>query len=370
MLAQALQPRRPHPVASGAPSAQLRGWLFVGLAISLGTVMAGDLKAQARIPPRSFVASGVVVSYVSEVPWPAYAGMANPLERWARQLSASWAAPATSSSARLSNLRPELSFRQMLEDAGSRTGRKADVYLVHGYELLELGKGAPLQPLLIPSRNGKPSMAEFVILRNRQDPDPGGRQQFSMDELTHKIILVDRGGCGELVYRWLEAEIVRVSGQSKRENFAEFRTATNAMEAVLSVYFGDSDACVVAREDYVGVLRTNPSGLQSRLEEVCHSPQLLRHLVACRSDMEPEFRQQVVHASASVRMPLNGIVWSLAKPSDQDMESLRTLLRQWQRFLPDGNPAAIPSTPPSPAPSVNAIPTGISVRLENERRVP
>jgi hypothetical protein len=363
MLAQTLQTKRPHPVASGARSARLQGWLFIFMVISLGTAMAGDLEAETQVPPGSSAASGVVVSYVSEVPWPAYAGMANPLERWARQLSASWAAPAAASSARLNNLRPELSFRQMLKDAGNGTRRKADVYLVHGYELLELGEGAPLQPLLIPSCNGKPSMAEFVILRRRQAPEPGGSQKFSMEELAHKIILVDRGGCGELVYRWLEAELVPVSGHSRRENFAEFRTATNAMEAVLSVYFGEADACVVSREDYDSVLRTNPSGLHSRLEEVCQSPQLLRHLVACRSDMEPEFRQLVVRASASVRMPLNGIVWSLSKPSSQDMESLRTLLNLWQRYYPDTILGASPSALPPAAPSIN-------VRLDNERRVP
>jgi hypothetical protein len=70
-----------------------------------------------------------------------------------------------------------------------------------------------------------------------------------------------------------------------------------------------------------------------------------------------------------VRMPLNGIVWSLAKPSSQDMESLRTLLNQWQQFYP-----AVHGAPPSALPStgtlLNAIPTDHSVTPGKERGVP
>ncbi len=369
MLAQTLKSKRLAPVTVSATAALLRGLVLSGLMFPAGLTVAQE----SSLPPAvagPAAAASVVVSYVSEVPWPSYAGMANPLERWARQLSSSWAAPATESAARLNNLHPELSFRQLLKTAANPLRRKADVYLVHGYELLEQGESPPLEAFLTPSSNGRASMAEFVILRKRMAPGPGSDTRFSLRDLAQKIILVDRGGCGELVYRWLEVEIVPLSGHSKRENFAEFRTAANATEAVLSVYFGEADACVVTAEDYFSVLRTNPSGLQAKVEEICRSPRLLRHVVACRSDMEPGMRQQLEKAASAVRMPLNGIVWSLTKPHHEDLDSLRQLLERWRSFFPSPGSGVHPAAPPAGDSPGSGSGPDLSARESNERRVP
>jgi len=332
--------------------------------------------AQTSVPAEAEAVpsvSQIVVAYVSEVPWPSYAGMANPLERWARQISASWASPASESHARLSNLCPEQSLRQIYKDAGKQAERKADVYLVHGYELLEQGTPASLAPLLVPSCNGKAGMAEFVILRRRDAVEGAGGVKFSMNDLrsnkndprSKKNIPVDRAGCGELVYRWLDVELMPVSGDLRRENFAEFRTATNAAEAVLSVYFGEADACVVSREDYAAVLRTNPAGLQSKVEVVYHSPRLLRHVVACRRDMSQELRQELVKHGGSVRMPYQGIVWSLTQPSEEDMKALKTLHEQWQRYFSDKpGPGPAPAAPAARPQEAAAVSDG------KERRLP
>lgn len=291
-------------------------------------------------------AEGVVVAFVAEVPWPADAGMANPLELWARKLSAAWSPPPGESNARVRNLKPELSWKRLAQTARNKT---ADLFPVHGYEYLEQGTEADMEALLTPSREGKAAKTEFIIIGRQGERTEG--QQFSITELSGKQILVDRGGCGDLVYRWLEVEIVPATGKARAENyaqtFADFRTATSATEAVLAVYFSEAEACIVSREAFARVQRTNPSGLTSKLEELAHSPKLLQHIIACRRSLPAELRGSILQSASTVNLEF-GCQHGLMPVEPEDIAPLVTLTNQWRRYF-DGPAAAKPDSRFTPA---------------------
>ena len=342
------------PVSCAARHGVRCGWFVLPALLAV-------LPARAQFPAPLLPVPEVTVAYVSEVPWPADAGAANPLERWAKQLSAAWAAPASEGNARLNNLRPELSWDRLKKSA---LNRKADVFTLHGYEWLESGTSAQLEVLLTPARDGKAALTEFVILRPRAARPADGDRKFTMQDLEDSDILVDRGGCGELVYRWLDVEIVPVTGDSRRENFAEFRSASSATEAVLAVYFGDADACVVSRAAYDGVLRTNPAGIEARLEVVRCSPLLLQHVVACRRDLRAPLRGDLLKSAAAIRLTHEGVVWGLIEPVPANMQSLTALIGQWRGIFK----ATAPETPesaaaPGPTAAVAPVPTVKTRRL-------
>lgn len=307
----------------------------------------------------------ITVSYVSEVPWPADAGAANPLERWAKKLSTDWAPPPSEINPHLNNLRPELSWGHLRKSA---LNNRAQVFVIQAYEMLEQGEAAGIEPLLTPARNGKAASTEFVILRRREVSE---NPRFTMNELEDQEILVDRGGCGDLVYRWLETEIKSDSGNSHRESFAEFHSAKSAAEAVLAVYFGESYACVVSRESAAEVFRTNPRGFQAKLEEVRGSPALLKYMIACRKDLPPALRKEVINSAAAIRLEHQG-TWALAIPSSDDLKNLNALVARWHYLLGEKdsrrpeNPAPPPvtTTPRSPKQTAASEPSA------TERRQP
>jgi hypothetical protein len=305
------------------------------LRMLVGMGVAGCLQeAGAQLPTVPFPLPEITISYVSEVPWPADAGAANPLEWWGKKLSTDWAAPITEDNARLSNLRPELSWNHLKKSA---TSGRANIFVIHGYELLEQGPAARIEALLTPAREGKAATTEFIILRRRDVTD---NERFTMAKLEDEDIVVDRGGCGDLVYRWLETEIVPETGKAHRETFAEFHSASSPAEAILSVYFGDAYACVVSRESSKAVFRTNPKGFAAKLEEVRNSPPLLKHIIACRQDMPPAQRKDVIRSASAIRLEHQGN-WTLTVPSNSDLKSLTTLIERWQYLLggkqPEGN---------------------------------
>jgi hypothetical protein len=328
-------------------------------------LLAGPFPVRAQLPSVPFPLPEVTVSYVSEVPWPSGAGEANPLEWWAKRLSTDWAATPTDGNSKVNNLRPELSWNHLKKSA---LNGRAQIFVIQGYELLEQGAAARIEALLTPAQNGKAAMTEFVILR-RKEAKEGAR--FTMSDLEDKEILVDRGGCGDLVYRWLETEIKPDTGNAHRETFAEFHSANSAAEAILSVYFGDAYACVVSRESSAEVYRTNPAGLQKKLEEVRSSPALLKHIIACRRDIQPALRKDIINSAAAIRLEHLG-TWALTIPSSEDMKSLNTLVARWQELL-GGKEAEQPGGAPQPPVSLSKggpKQTAASESSANERRRP
>ena len=238
----------------------------------------------------------------------------------------------------MNNLKPELSWERLAKTA--RTN-KADIFMVQGYEFLEGGSAAKIEALLTPALEGKAAMTEFVIL-SRRGSFPAG-DKFNWMDLAGKQILVDRGGCGELVYRWLEVDILLTTGIKRQRNvalnFADFRSAFSTAGAILAVYFGEVDACIVSRDAYAGVLLTNPAGLSGKLSELTHSPTFLQHIVACRSATAPDLRKKIIKSTAGLHLEHNG-TWGLVPLAANDLTSLRTVTGQWQESFEEKADAA------------------------------
>src|SRR5687768_14281413 len=136
--------------------------------------------AETPVPPGPGPAlpEAAFVAYLSEIPYQWHSDVGNPLELWARKLSSEWAATPDGTNERLRNLRQELSWENMAKTA--RTG-KAQAFVIHGYEFVEHGESAQLDGLLVPVRDGKAAMTEFVILRQRRAKRPAG--EFKMGDL-------------------------------------------------------------------------------------------------------------------------------------------------------------------------------------------
>jgi hypothetical protein len=206
-------------------------------------------------------------------------------------------------------------------------------------------------------------MTEFVILRQKKAATALNGREFTMRDLYPRNapileVLVDRGGCGELVYRWLDCQIVPETGETRRENLADFRTATSADEAILAVYFGTVDACVVSKESCAEVMHYNPRGLAAKLEVVRTSPPLLRHVIACPSRMEKARRAELIRNTAGVHHVQGMDDWVLSPPRKDDFKTLESLQNDWNRYSGElkGRPKPEPVRPPASPPSAAPVP--------------
>ena len=332
--------------------------------VLLALLTAGAQGGAQTVPlaeSESMTEEEATVAYVSEVPWQWNSEQGNPVEHWARKLAAHWIKKPDNGDERLRNLLPQLSWERL---AKTSRNRGAGAFVVHAYEWIERGDDARLDALLVPSRDGRAAMTQFVILRQRRELRTGEERKFSMEDLRRKDILVDRGGCGELVYRWLDCEIKPETGAKHREDHADYRSATGPTEAVLAVYFGEVDACVVSRASYAEVQRTNPRGLAARLEEARISPPLLNYVIACPRDMPGWRRVPLMKSAASVHLLQTDGSWTLTAPHPDDFKSLRHLISDWERYYGDSKEEQ-PQTTPSPDSPARP---GAAARISERRR--
>lgn len=353
-----------------------------------GLIMADGVRAAPEV--KAPQPSVTMMAYVAEVPYQLNPEIGNPLEIWSRNFGSVLSSPVEQNGERVKNLVPLRSLEAMGKLSRTRTDH---LFAIQGYEFVRNRESARMDALLTPALLLPPGetkenpvgstpvtgaasplrprtasvKTEFIILRQKK---PGQSQKFNMVEFLHSVVLVDRAGCGELVYRWLDCKIAKDTGDGSRENLADFRTAANAEEAILAVYFREVAACVVSREDWEEALRYNPRGLKARLEEADTSPVLLRHVIACPSIMPKVRRQNLTDAGANVRISGDKKDWVLAPLAPDDLKTLEELQREWDSYF--GGPGKTEARPdrevPVPPRAPGAVPPPVSATRAPERR--
>ena len=118
----------------------------------------------------------------------------------------------------------------------------------------------------------------------------------SFGDLEGKTILVLRDGCGDLVDLWLD-HVIPLNTGAQRKKFARYQTVTEPQEAILPVFFGESEACVVSEAAYGAVAAQNPDQFLKRLLklEVSDSEDLPSHVVVCSNSLPLETQSRVIY---------------------------------------------------------------------------
>jgi hypothetical protein len=218
--------------------------LRAATALLCGAAMqAARLPAQETVRPAAEEVEGTIVHYLSETPfrWEGAAG--NPLENMAQSLGALWGQKDTEiTSERLENIKRQITWEGLKDAAvnghafrsgSARMLRQRQVFVIHGYEYCHARTAAKFEPLLVAAREGKPAMAEFVLLCRTGEHASEGRK-FHYSSLRDKEIFVAQSNCGNLVYRWLDMQTRPDTGFGAAQS-AAIRTAGTAAEAVLAV---------------------------------------------------------------------------------------------------------------------------------------
>jgi hypothetical protein len=356
----------------------------VGLSGGADPVARPESEASKTAETGESVEGNIVhVHYLSETPyrWEGTAG--NPLEAAARSLSSLWGQQDSETTGdRLENIQRQITWFGLRDAAINghpfRSGtagmtRQRQVFVIHGYEFCEAQQEARLDPLLVAARDGKPAMAEFVLLcRTGEHADEGRKFHFS--SLRDKEILVDRGNCAELVYRWLDMQTFPETG-FRAGQAASLRTPASAAEAVLSVYFREVEACIVTRESFEEVARHNPASLKSKLQVVRSSEPFIQYAAAtsAASFNSPALRRHYMESANGRLLPMGGGRWTLMPAKAEYFTALHTLTRDWMlKFKPAARPAVPPAVVPA-APAArrgNTSPVARDVTAAGERRKP
>ena len=302
------------------------------IVVLMGSGM-GEAPAQAGSKP------SLRINYLSELPVSWGTSMGDPLQSIARSLSRAYARPLDYDlpSSPNENLTGAESWEELVQQI--QLG-ETDLFPIQGYELVLHEVDLNIKPLLLGTRN-EASQTQFMLLAYSPLIQ-------NMDQLKDRTVLVHRDGCGDLVDYWLNDTISKGTGVL-RKNFAHYQTVTTPREAMLPVFFGEAEACVVSVAAYKSVVSQNPAQIVQKLTQLSISEKLPTQIVACKRTLPLETQRQVLEEALHISWEYGDIKCGFIAAEEAAFNNLRQLLKA-------RNPAAPAAVKPTATRTAQAAP--------------
>ena len=305
-----------------------RGSAWVAAGVTALVLWAGTRSTKAETPPV------LRISYLAELPVSWRTGLADPIHNIARSLNSSFTRPGdTESPSPSGNLLGAESWGEL---SGTIQSGGAELFPLHGYEFVERARELNLKPLLLATRSGRWE-SRFVLLVS----NTSGIQ--NLRDLQNRTLLVHRDGCGNLVDYWLDTAIAVGTGM-QRQSFARNQTVTQPREAVLPVFFGEADACVVSVAAYQSVVAQNPVQIPTRLTTLAKSKELPGQLVACRLNLPLEIQRRVIEQARRLSWDFGEEPGALIPVEEVAFDNMRALLAERGKPQAGPVPMAVPAS--------------------------
>ena len=318
--------------------------LQAGLAVCCG---ASPALAESPTPQPA-----LRVGYLAELPISWRTGLADPLRNIARSLGTAFARPVDLDLPlpvdNIAGAESWEEFSRSIQLGTTQSGTSDTVPLhlfpIQGYEMVEHARALNLKPLLLATRNGR-WQTRFLLLAS------SSANIQSLHDLKDRTILIHRDGCGNLVDFWLDKEIAVRTGVP-RKIFARYQTVTQAREAVLPVFFGEADACVVSEAAYLAVCAQNPAQIGKKLNlTLATSEEMPAQVVACKIDLPVDVQRRVLDRAPQLSWEFGEQSGGLIPAEELAFDHLRKLLEHrahpTPKLVPAANGvAAPPQTPP------------------------
>lgn len=228
-------------------------------------------------------------------------------------------------------------------------GRAVDAFGLTVVEYDEIRQTAAADPVFAAVLGGR-SAERYLLVANREGPVKG-----PADLVGRRLILHQGPPRLCLVSLWIESLLRdRVPSEASgivRSAVSEARIA----RAVLPVFFGKAEACVVSRNGFESMCEMNPQVAQ-RLHVVAESEDLIPIVFGIRRDFRPAYWEQLVRGLRDLNKSPAGqqvlMIFQSEKVVEVDAAALEptfSLIARHRRFVaaensPNPGPASTPTS--------------------------
>lgn len=116
----------------------------------------------------------------------------------------------------------------------------------------------------------------------------------SLSQLKQKNLIVEKGASRRLVLRWLDVLLLEQSLPESEIFFREVKPVDKSSQALLPVFFGQADGCIVRNFAFETMVELNPQ-IGKKLMVLNRSPVLGSVLLCVRPGIEKKFAQSVIN---------------------------------------------------------------------------
>ncbi len=114
-----------------------------------------------------------------------------------------------------------------------------------------------------------------------------------LEQLRHKKMNVDVGQQGTIAIKWLNSQLKTQGLPSSKDFLGSISEFTKSNQALLPVFFGKADSCLVSQSHYETMSEMNPQ-ISSQLYILAHSPGFVTGIIAIRSSVDRTIRETIV----------------------------------------------------------------------------
>jgi len=179
-----------------------------------------------------------------------------------------------------------LVFETVAEVVGAVREKRVDMVGMSAGEFMQVRGTVALEPAIVSELEG--SVYLDVALVARQNVVPAGVAGLKGLRLQ---VVRDAWGTDHTI--WLETQLMRLGHRTPQAFFSGIKQAQSASQAILAVFFGSADVCLVSREAFRLASELNPQ-VGERLGVVASSSNLVGAVVSFRPDVAHAERDALV----------------------------------------------------------------------------
>jgi ABC-type phosphate/phosphonate transport system substrate-binding protein len=153
-------------------------------------------------------------------------------------------------------------------------------------DYLSLIHSANLTPLMILSKKVQPTETLYLVAAK-------GKPLERIKKQPQRSLMIDHGRTGGLSRLWMDTVLWKRGYRSCDHFFTQIKAVKKTSQLLLSVFFGQADACIISASAYAVMAELNPQ-IDTRLEILDRSPQLVM-LLLCATDLaEQDMRNALI----------------------------------------------------------------------------
>lgn len=208
--------------------------------------------------------------------------------------------------------------------------KKVDFAAMSSIEFLRAEKILKVKPELTQYRHGK-AYTKFLVLAD------AGVQKKGLAGLKNKTLSLHKGN--PLSRMFLDTHLMKANLPPSEQFFADIQERGKESQAVLDVFFGRADLCVVTDTAFQTITEMNPQ-VGRKLQVIAESPDLIASVGLFRPDWPQDYKSKAIkgmtvdyqrHERGKQIMLLFNIE-KMILISDDQLNSMRTLLADYDRL--------------------------------------
>lgn len=175
---------------------------------------------------------------------------------------------------------------------------KDDLYILLSTEYLSLKNKDLLEPIVVANRNKSVYDVYHLIVKKESNIK-------SLGDLKGKNIIIGESREGDIAHHWLDNLLLKSNLEVKENFFGKIKTSEKSLPALLPVFFGTADACIVTENLLRTAYEMNPQ-LENELISIEKSEPLLIAILASRKSLSAKLKTELTNGLLDLDKSVDG----------------------------------------------------------------